>query len=782
MDRVRLCDLCSRIEWDYLRVPTIGQLRLLSTGHDISGHRPFKREPEKRLSDQTWELGSVERILRSATSCSLCDVVSQMFHDVKQAQPGRLAEEGMSCSAMLDRVFMSFRLTDTYRLHERVLEAMRQAKAEEVVFVLRALTFDWAAGTSAEKTYYSLRQYLLAFDPERPTSVEAHFEGQATTRDEMLILCGRMSSSMVSTKLLSSWISKCLSSHGECAIQSQKQKTAKVFRLIDVANKAIQRFEDINITSLRYLALSYVWGSAQKLSIKRQNSAELGVPGSLSGKVSRTIEDAMLLTQRLGVQYLWVDALCILQDDTSDKATHLAFMGDIYESALVTVIAASGRDASAGLPGVSLPRAFHQRSMKVLEPSDCAPALFVVTSQSHRPVSRSCVAETIWTTRGWTLQERALSRRTLAFTDDETFWNCQCCTWTEGIAAETDPNLLVPDLWSFRNGEGFINPDSQRRSGSGDDEIDASWAQFSYLTGEYSTRNLTEPGDAYDAFSSIIYAFERKMGSAFLWALPVARFDLGLCWLRSLHNGQARLKRRDSLTTLPMTSLDCKVPFPSWSPLGWIGKVGLRIANQHTELGLTPEPMYHVLRNCPLRVVRVAMIISNDTEISLPPHPSSIPPSPLAVTLDSIANELPHLTAKRLSRIPDNQLLFFWTEVAVFTVSGPVQKNTTYRAPPFHFEIWNVRNRSDGQQQQLVGHTDVCVPSDADDGACSAGEGDYEFVLLATNRPMFGDHPAEKIVLQVVWKAGIAYRISIGDILEDAWNEAQPKMKLVVLG
>ncbi|KAK0712604.1 heterokaryon incompatibility protein-domain-containing protein [Lasiosphaeria miniovina] len=449
----------------------------------------------------------------------------------------------------------------------------------------------------------------------------------------------------------------------------------------------------------------------------------------------------MLLTQRLGVQYLWVDALCILQDDTSDKATHLAFMGDIWESALVTVIAASGRDASAGLLGVNLPRAFHQRSMKVLEPSDCAPALFVVTSQSQRPVGRSCVAETIWTTRGWTLQERALSRRTLAFTDDETFWSCQCCTWTEGIAAETDPNLLVPDLWSFRNGEGFINPDSQRRSGSGDDEIDASWAQFSYLIGEYSTRNLTDPGDAYDAFSSIIYAFERKMGSAFLWALPVARFDLGLCWLRSLHNGQARLKRRESLTTLPMTSLDCKVPFPSWSPLRWIGKVGLRIANQHTELGLTPEPMYHVLRNCPLRVVRVAMIISNDTEISLPPHP-----------------------------------------VAVFTVSGPVQKNTTYQAPPFHFEIWNVHKGSDGQQQQPVGHTDVCVPSDADDGTCSAGEGDYEFVLLATNRPMFGDHPAEKIVLQVMWRAGIAYRISIGDILEDAWSKAQPKMKLVVLG
>lgn len=84
-------------------------------------------------------------------------------------------------------------------------------------------------------------------------------------------------------------------------------------------------------------------------------------------------------------------------------------------------------------------------------------------------------------------------------------------------------------------------------------------------------------------------------------------------------------------------------------------------------------------------------------------------------------------------------------------------------------------------RDSVIGHTDLCDPADTEDPVCAAGEGLFEFVLMATNRPMFGDHPAEKVVLQVEWRDGIAYRLSVCDILEETWEARGPQMKLIVL-
>src|SRR5687768_2799439 len=73
-------------------------------------------------------------------------------------------------------------------------------------------------------------------------------------------------------------------------------RKTSVFRLIDVRTKAIVTFKDIDVKSLRYVALSYVWGSAQRLAINQSNKLQLGADGSLSGKVTPTIEDAMAVT------------------------------------------------------------------------------------------------------------------------------------------------------------------------------------------------------------------------------------------------------------------------------------------------------------------------------------------------------------------------------------------------------------------------------------------------------------------------------------------------------
>jgi hypothetical protein len=102
-----------------------------------------------------------------------------------------------------------------------------------------------------------------------------------------------------------------------------------------------------------YVALSYVWGQAEMLRLQRSNLEFLQKRGSLNlMTMPATIADAAEVTKAIGERYLWVDALCIIQDDDADKTYFIPNMDTVYGCALLTIIALSGEGASAGLPGI----------------------------------------------------------------------------------------------------------------------------------------------------------------------------------------------------------------------------------------------------------------------------------------------------------------------------------------------------------------------------------------------------------------------------------------------
>lgn len=88
-------------------------------------------------------------------------------------------------------------------------------------------------------------------------------------------------------------------------------------------------------------------GSVSKLSSLR------GLDGV---SIPRTIADTISLLRKIGKRYLWVDCFCIIQDDDDDKQQHLPIMDSIYNQAGRVIIAATGSDAHAGLPGMNEPR------------------------------------------------------------------------------------------------------------------------------------------------------------------------------------------------------------------------------------------------------------------------------------------------------------------------------------------------------------------------------------------------------------------------------------------
>lgn len=139
-----------------------------------------------------------------------------------------------------------------------------------------------------------------------------------------------------------------------------------VFRLIDVETMAIVERTDVLLKDLNYLTLSYVWGKTpQKEMLFKANRNKLRKENSLKGRLSWTIEDACTFKKDMGTRYIWVDALCIVQDSDADKAAQIGKMSNIYANALLNIIAASGEDSHAGLPGISTDRNRLQKEITI---------------------------------------------------------------------------------------------------------------------------------------------------------------------------------------------------------------------------------------------------------------------------------------------------------------------------------------------------------------------------------------------------------------------------------
>ncbi|KAF2259857.1 hypothetical protein CC78DRAFT_437421, partial [Lojkania enalia] len=99
-----------------------------------------------------------------------------------------------------------------------------------------------------------------------------------------------------------------------------------------------------------YIALSYVWGGIKMLQTTLSNLKQLKRPGSLireAGKLPQAILDAMDIAEALNERFLWVDSLCIIQDDAISKHSQISSMNIVYGQAALTLIAMDGENANS---------------------------------------------------------------------------------------------------------------------------------------------------------------------------------------------------------------------------------------------------------------------------------------------------------------------------------------------------------------------------------------------------------------------------------------------------
>jgi len=162
-----------------------------------------------------------------------------------------------------------------------------------------------------------------------------------------------------------------------------------------------------------YAALSYVWNDDDLLlNLKNIDALYRSVP---LDALSKPVADAISVTRKLGLRYLWVDALCIVQDSEGDRREECATMTDVYRNATITIAAIHG-----GLSPEHSVTHVNDDHIIYLRPNAS------------------------WDTRARSQQERLLSKRTLYLTDSQLYWECPSLR-----ASDTLPKGLPPLLWEF---------------------------------------------------------------------------------------------------------------------------------------------------------------------------------------------------------------------------------------------------------------------------------------------------------------------------------------------
>lgn len=287
--------------------------------------------------------------------------------------------------------------------------------------------------------------------------------------------------------LISRWLSICSTLHIGCR---HKSDTRLPTRVIDVGSADISQHPRLIVTSKESgecVALSHYRGSliafdsGQHARTLKSNLRDMlgGIPLNM---LPQNFQDAVLIVRKLQLRFLWIDALCIIQDDPADWARKAARMNDVYGSAYLTIAANSA---------ISSTDVFLKRSQETTISipyykdvrADPAGLLFLAYMRTGGEQGSwfSNIETARWNTRGWTFQERFLSKRVLHFTERKLFWECRATDASEGNEPPRDPRYRTS--WLKQEGQDESGLSLEQTAGASESHFDAWYSIVSRYAG-----------------------------------------------------------------------------------------------------------------------------------------------------------------------------------------------------------------------------------------------------------------------------------------------------------
>ncbi|PWY86684.1 HET-domain-containing protein [Aspergillus heteromorphus CBS 117.55] len=288
------------------------------------------------------------------------------------------------------------------------------------------------------------------------------------------------------------WIEESLESAQKSSKSIGLCKPPDGFRLIDIRELCVV----LAPTPCEYACLSYVWGTNTSCQATSENISDLEQSRSLErDDLPQTIRDAIEVCSNLGSRYLWVDRLCIIQnEESSSKKTQIDAMCDIYRGGLFTIVALEGSHSGHGLHGVSpeLGRSRYPRFRIGDQLFEAFPDSFDGSCNRSK-----------WQTRGWTCQERIMSPRLLFFTKNGLYYQ-----------SETDPEIKT-DIQEWAAG-------IRHRGGN------AKYFDYPLLVAEISNRQFSVEEDIVNGLAGALDFFVGKGNHQF--SMSLIHFDEAITW------------------------------------------------------------------------------------------------------------------------------------------------------------------------------------------------------------------------------------------------------------
>ncbi|KAI3337550.1 heterokaryon incompatibility protein-domain-containing protein [Xylariaceae sp. AK1471] len=332
-----------------------------------------------------------------------------------------------------------------------------------------------------------------------------------------------------SMSLARQWIQRCEAAHPSC--QNDRVTNFIPSRVIDVGERKI--FHSLVKPKLRarkdvpfgsnYLTLSHCWGGTVPMRLMAGNMHSLmeHIPFD---QLPKTFQDAIIVTQNLGMRYIWIDSLCIIQDDSQDWQQEAALMADVYKHSTCNLTAAEAVNSSSGL--------FLDHNPILTKP---VKASFVTGSQGvvlhdfwPEGILQAFEASPLMT-RGWVVQERILSRRNLHFSRDQVVWECRsdstCETFPDGAPFKEIPRSLKHRFARVIYG--------------GDQGPQSHTEVWNVLVSEYTRCKLSFASDKLIAFGGIASAFSGPLGRHYVAGMWLDNLAYQLCWVGKRRAGQS---------------------------------------------------------------------------------------------------------------------------------------------------------------------------------------------------------------------------------------------------
>ncbi|KAK0653155.1 heterokaryon incompatibility protein-domain-containing protein [Cercophora newfieldiana] len=477
-------------------------------------------------------------LLLSGETCTICRLIASLWDHAE----GTLTRHGVPPTKETQREYdVDLEMTEVERAESGVCWAFVEAQlhAKDTGF-----------------TFVSHFTPMAAFDTADPVSTCGAWKAPASSFDDKLAAIG-------------GWMQECRFQDGH---ENCRPVPYAPLRLLAIDPdegplRLVQRQVATDPTT--YATLSYCWGSSLPLRTTKATVSQFGdeIPEEL---IPKTWADAIRIARALRIPHIWIDALCIVQDDEAEWQAEVERMSEIYQGSMLTIAAVQSSDSSGGCFPSHLSRLENSELFfrTHLDRNDSASSVVVRVYQND--IRTRSLRNTAISNRGWTLQENILSPRILHCMQPEAHWQCRASYCTEtGLKFSMEGLSVVPSTHHLM----LATPP----------EYVGHRTVWRRIVQDYSSREFTYPRDRVPAIAGITKYFSSILDDAPILGLWRGSFAADLAWLMGSSHGSQGLEAPGRATGVPSwTWLACQGRV--WYYLGGETFTRDRKLISHTEL------------------------------------------------------------------------------------------------------------------------------------------------------------------------------------------------------